>query len=173
MSNAVESEYGGGSALSVDRELLGKVSGAVGVGHGSGGQQQQLAEVAGVEGKTRNLSAGKTLAAAGLRRSFLAAWQDADFRCLGRQLQQAGEGGAVLNHDGFCQVPSLAGTFHRKVVVSGHQVREGEVAAGRSRSLIVAISSGQSKSDGRRADCFSQIVAHNAAPGRQGKSTGG
>ena len=68
----VQGEHGGGAALSVDRELLGEVGGAVGVGHGAGGQQQQLAEVARVQGKTRNFSAGKPLAAAGLRRRLLA-----------------------------------------------------------------------------------------------------
>ena len=67
----VEGEDGGSAALSIHRELRGKVGGAVGVGHGAGRQQQQLAEVARVQRQAGNLSAGKTFAAAGLRGSHL------------------------------------------------------------------------------------------------------
>ena len=80
---AVQGENSGGAALSVDRELLGKVGGSISVGHGAGGQQQKLAEVTGVQGKARNLSAGKAFSTTGLR-GFFAGWQDANFRRLGR-----------------------------------------------------------------------------------------
>ena len=63
--DAVRREDGCDAALAVHRELLREIRRAVGVGHGAGGQQQQLAEVA-------RLAAGSTpparkmLAAAGL-----------------------------------------------------------------------------------------------------------
>ncbi len=62
----VQGKHGSGAALSIDRELLGEIGGAIGVGHGARCQQQQLAEVARVQRKTRNLSAGKMLPAAAL-----------------------------------------------------------------------------------------------------------
>ena len=43
---AVDGEDGGDAALAVDGELLGEIGGAVGVGHGAGGEQKQFAEVA-------------------------------------------------------------------------------------------------------------------------------
>ena len=51
---AVHGEHGRGAALPVDRELSGKIGRAVGVGHGAGRQQQQLAEVALVQGHGRD-----------------------------------------------------------------------------------------------------------------------
>ena len=42
----VHREGGLDAALAVDGKLLGEVGGAVGVGHGAGGEKQQLAEVA-------------------------------------------------------------------------------------------------------------------------------
>ena len=43
---AVDGKNGGNTALPVDRKLLGEVCGAIGVGHGSCGEQQQFAEIA-------------------------------------------------------------------------------------------------------------------------------
>jgi hypothetical protein len=48
---AIHGEYGGGASLAVHGELLGKVRGAVGIGHGAGGEEQKLAEIALVEGQ--------------------------------------------------------------------------------------------------------------------------
>ena len=66
--DAVHGEDGGGTALSVDRKLLREVGGAVGVGHGSSGEEQEFAEVARVERQAGNLGSGKTFSAAGLGR---------------------------------------------------------------------------------------------------------
>ena len=65
---AVHGKDCGGAALSVDGELLREIGGAVGVGHGAGRQQEQLAEVAFIERQLGNRFAGKLLATgAGLR----------------------------------------------------------------------------------------------------------
>src|SRR5271165_2421467 len=45
----VHGEDGGDAALSVDGELLSEIGRAVGVGHGAGGEEEELAEVPGVE----------------------------------------------------------------------------------------------------------------------------
>src|SRR6185312_1973999 len=155
---AIQGEDGGGAALPVDRELLGKVSGAVGVGHSTSGQRSQLAEVARIQRKTGNFSAGKPLATAGLCRRLLADGQDADFR-LGRQLQSAVERGAARNGEGRRHAPALAAAFHRNVIVSGKDVREGKLAAASCRGLVVAAPCGRGKFDGCRADWFSATVA--------------
>ena len=63
---AVHGEGGFDAALAVDGELLREVGGAVGVGHGAGGEQQQLAEVALVERQLADGLAGELLAAGGL-----------------------------------------------------------------------------------------------------------
>ena len=60
---AVHGKGGFNAALAVDGELRGEVGGAVGVGHGAGGQQQQRAEVALVEGQFADGLAGKLFAA--------------------------------------------------------------------------------------------------------------
>ncbi len=78
------------AALAVDRELLGKIRRAVGVGHGAGGQQQQFAEVARIERQARNFRAGKMLAAAGLRRRFCSRGRDTKFLLLDGKLQSCG-----------------------------------------------------------------------------------
>ncbi len=65
--DAVHGEDGGGAALAVDGELLREVGGAVGVGHGAGGEQEQFAEVARVQGQAGDLGSGEAFAAAGLR----------------------------------------------------------------------------------------------------------
>ena len=62
---AVHGEGGLNAALAVDGELLREVGGAVGVGHGAGGQQEQLAEVALVERQLADGLAGELLAAGG------------------------------------------------------------------------------------------------------------
>ena len=69
---SIQGEYGGGAALAIDGKLLGEVGGAVGVGHGACGEQEQLAEVARIQRQAGNLSAGKALTATGLGRGFFA-----------------------------------------------------------------------------------------------------
>ena len=61
---AIHGKHGRRAALSIDGELLGKIRGAVGVGHGAGGEEQQLAEVALVQGQLGNRFGGQLLAAA-------------------------------------------------------------------------------------------------------------
>ena len=46
---AIHGKYSRRAALAVNGELLGEIRGAVGIGHGAGGEQQQLAEIALVE----------------------------------------------------------------------------------------------------------------------------
>ncbi len=48
---AIHGEDGLSATLAVDGELLGEVSGAIGVGHGAGGEQEKLAKIALVEGQ--------------------------------------------------------------------------------------------------------------------------
>ena len=59
--DAVHGKDGRGGALAVDGELGGEIGGAVGVGLGSGGEQQELAEVALIEGERGHLLAGQEL----------------------------------------------------------------------------------------------------------------
>src|SRR5262249_27388010 len=63
---AVEGEDGSSATLAVDRKLLREICRTVGVGHGSGGEEQKLAEVAFVKRNARNFLAGEAFAAAGL-----------------------------------------------------------------------------------------------------------
>ncbi len=60
---AVHGERGLNAALAVDGKLLGEVGGAVGVGHGAGGQQKKGAEIAPVQGQLAYRLAGKRFAA--------------------------------------------------------------------------------------------------------------
>ncbi len=64
---SVHGEGGFDAALAVDGELLGEVGGSIGIGHGSGRQQQQLAEVTLVQGKPAHGVAGERNAAGGFR----------------------------------------------------------------------------------------------------------
>ena len=66
------------AALAVDGELLGEVGGPIGVGHGAGRQQQQLAEVTLVQRKLADGLAGEVNAAG----SLLLRWQAAAVRAL-------------------------------------------------------------------------------------------
>ena len=65
---AIRGENGGYAALPVDRKLLGEIGGAIGVGHGACGEQQQLAEIALVQREVRDFSTGQSFSAAALRR---------------------------------------------------------------------------------------------------------
>src|SRR6185369_7222626 len=89
----VEGKDGGGPALSIHRELRGKVGGAVGVGHGAGRQQQQLAEVARVQRQAGNLATGKMLPSAALHWNRFGGPQEPYLWRLGRKLEPARERG--------------------------------------------------------------------------------
>ena len=62
---AIHAEGSFNAALAIDGKLGCEVGGAVGVGHGAGGQQQQLAEVALVQRQFAHRLAGELLAAGG------------------------------------------------------------------------------------------------------------
>ena len=63
---AVHGEYRRRAALPVHRELLREVGRAAGIGHGTGRQQQQLAEIALVQGHSRDGLGGQLLPAGAL-----------------------------------------------------------------------------------------------------------
>ena len=69
---AIRGENRGHAALPVHRKLLREICSAVGVGHRSRRQQQQLAEVARIEWQARYLRTGKVLASSALRRGLAA-----------------------------------------------------------------------------------------------------
>ena len=76
---AVHCENRGNATLAVDCELLREICGAVGIGHGSGGEEQQFAEVALVERQARDFLTGEMLATAALRgAAALCCGQDAN-----------------------------------------------------------------------------------------------
>ena len=95
---AIDREDGCSPTLSIHRELLGKVRGAIGIGHGSGGKQQKLAEVTRVERQAGNFPAGEPLSSAGLRSAFQFAVEECQFSRTGEP-QLRGEGNAVLDFD--------------------------------------------------------------------------
>ena len=68
---AIHGEDRRGTALAVDRELLSEIGSTVGIGHGAGGEQQQRAEVALVQGQighgfARQFLSSRALAGLGL-----------------------------------------------------------------------------------------------------------
>jgi len=65
---AVHGEDGGHAPLAVYRKLLSEVRGPIGIGHGTGGKQKQLAEVTSVQRQTGDFPAGKPLSPASLCR---------------------------------------------------------------------------------------------------------
>ena len=88
------------AALPVDGELCGEVGGAVGVGHGSGGQQQQRTEVALVQRQFADGLAGK-LFAAGRSLFLLLERGDGDFAAAREREHHSGTGSR--EHDGLSE----------------------------------------------------------------------
>ena len=85
---AVHGEGGLDAALAVDGELLGEVGGAVGVGHGAGGEQQELAEVALVQRDGADGLAGELLASGGFHDG-----------CAGQALKCNSDGALLIDGD--------------------------------------------------------------------------
>ena len=103
---AVHGEGGFHAALAVDGELRGEVGGAVGVGHGAGGQQQQRAEVALVERQLADGLAGKLLAASG-GLSFLFLLGNGEFAARGERKDD--RTGHAAEFDGLRELRAVAG----------------------------------------------------------------
>src|SRR6267378_5349057 len=61
---SVDGEDSGGAALAVDGKLLREIGGAVGVRHGAGGKQEELAEVAFIQRQSGDFPGGEMFAAA-------------------------------------------------------------------------------------------------------------
>jgi hypothetical protein len=96
------------AALTIHRELLREVGGAVGVGHGARRQQQQLAEVASVQRQARYFFGGKMLAPIGLRSGLGAGRKGSEFLPRLRHLQRHGQDGSVRDDQRKRCLPLLA-----------------------------------------------------------------
>ena len=119
------------AALAIHRELLSEICRAVGVGHGAGGQQQQLAEVALVQRQARDFFARKMFAAAAWEATRFAAAGDANDLPLGGKLQRGGECCALGKNNGLWRVPLLyPRCVTRDGVVPGGNIGKDEIAAG-------------------------------------------
>ena len=154
---AIHGEYRRGPALSIDRELLRKIRSAVGVGHGARGEEQQLAEIALVQGQLRNGFARQFFSAGALtgrrfvqERKRVSGGQFEDRSRVARELNglRAG-GGDALVFDG------------EDVVGKGYR-RECETAIFRGRRRF-AVASGCQAHDSA-GDGLAMVVAENAGP---------
>ena len=155
---AIHGEHRRGTALAVDGELLGEIRGAVGIGHGAGREQQQLAEVALVQGQSEtalpdNFSPPLALAGLGLIHN--------------RQRAPCGEfqNGAGITR----QLNRLRTSCRRALVFDGHLIGLGLQGDERKRSVAggyysLAIAAGFD-AHGRIGDGPAMVVTQNSTPG--------
>jgi len=133
--------FGRRAALAVHRKLLRKVSRAVGVGHGPGGEQQKLTEVSRVQWQAGDLILRKMLPATGLRRSadFLTAANTHANQTLfrRRQLQAIRSSAAFLNFDRSAGLKLLPLGADQEFVLPRRNGWENKRAVRRSAHRIV------------------------------------
>jgi len=110
---SVDGEDSGGAALAVDGKLLREIGGAVGVCHGAGGKEEELAEVAFIQRQTGHFPGGEMFAAAGLGRSGILCDRDAMLLPLERELKTGRECGGGFNDHGIRCGPNLARRAYR------------------------------------------------------------
>jgi hypothetical protein len=162
---AIHGKNGSGAALAVDGELLCEIRGAVGVGHGAGGEEQELTEIALVKGQVGDGFAGQFFAAGAFGRAgFVQEREDVT----GRKFQD-GRGVARQLH-GLRTGGGEAVVFDRNGVLSRGQRGEGKGAVLGGGGGFVAAAGFQT--DDRARDGLAMVVAEDAGP-RLGIGLGG
>ena len=147
------------AALAVDGELRGEVGCAVDVGHGSGGQQQQGAEVAFVKGQLTHRLARQLLTAGG---GLVLEQSDGEFAAAGESQHNRVRGRRQIDGQGV--VEGAAIRLHGEPVLALRQSRQAEAAIGARNGLGLRAVAGQPDlggGDGRAA-----CVAQHSLPNR-------
>jgi len=158
----VHGEGGFDAALAVDGELGGEVGCAVGVGHGSGGEEQEGAEVALVEGERADGLAGEFLSTGGCGRLEGCYGEFAAGR-KGEERGQSGDG----ELDGLGEIKGVSGGLDGEAVLTSRQRSEVELAVGGSGSFSLGAVCGESDFGG--GDRGSGGIAKDALPGGGGR----